>query len=78
MMPTMSRNQILCGTSSLPFPRKLSVHDTKGNCLSGCPRCKQCGVRRDDRRDLRMVLRLRIDVKAKFLIIRNESFQTTP
>jgi len=55
MMPLMSRNQISCGTSSLPFPRTLSVHDAKGNCLTGCPRCKQCGVRRDDRRDLRVL-----------------------
>ena len=64
MMPTMSRNQISCGTSSLPFPRTLSVHDAKGNCLTGCPRCKQCGVRRDDRRDLRMVFKF-LNVKVK-------------
>ena len=41
-MFSMSRNQISCGISSLAFPRKLSVHDTKGNCLSGCTRCKRC------------------------------------
>ena len=41
-MFSMSRNQISCGISSLAFPRKLSVHDTQGNCLSGCTRCKRC------------------------------------
>ena len=38
----MSRNQISCGISSLAFPRKLSVHDAQGKCLSGCTICKRC------------------------------------